>query len=130
MNVFRTVAVLAFSWLCSSGCVAYQIRDELKTTNQRLGQMSQQLDLMAIDIKQARQAVEQANPKLERSNRSLSVMEQSMEPIRISLRRIDDELLGFREEMDKIDKYIPLNIKPSIPPPPKQAPTRETTPQK
>jgi septal ring factor EnvC (AmiA/AmiB activator) len=121
--------VLILAWFCG-GCVAYQIRDELKTTNQQLVQMSQQLDKMSADLKEVRASVDQTNPKLERSNHSLSVMEQSMEPIRISLRRIDDELLGFREEMDKIDKYIPLNIKPDVAPPMKQSPSRETTPQK
>jgi hypothetical protein len=67
---------------------------------------------------------------LNRSNRSLSSIESSMEPIRVSLQRIDDELMGFREMADKIAHYVPVNIKPSTPPPPKEAPTTETTPAK
>jgi archaellum component FlaC len=115
--------------LCS-GCVVYQIRDELRLTNQRLAQINKQLDDMSIELKSVRVSIDQAKPILTRSNHSLGVVENSMEPIRVSLRRIDDELLGFREAMDKIDKYIPLNIKPDVPPPVTQGPTHETTPQK
>jgi septal ring factor EnvC (AmiA/AmiB activator) len=115
---------------CADGCVAYQIRDELRTTNSQLVKINVQLSQMAADLKDVNASVRQSNPLLQKSNHSLGVVENSMEPIRISLRRIDDELAGFRQMIDKIDKYIPLNIKADTPPPVKQAPTHERTPQK
>jgi septal ring factor EnvC (AmiA/AmiB activator) len=113
-----------------NGCVAYQIRDELRITNSQLATVNAQLKAMAADLKEVDASVRQSSPILQKSNHSLGVMENSMEPIRISLRRIDDEMAGFRQMIDKIDKYIPLDIKADTPPPVKQAPTHETTPQK
>lgn len=92
--------------------------------------MSGQLDEMKVELDQVNTSLDQSNAKLDRSNHSLLVTETSMDPIRVSLRRIDDELAAFRQVMDKIDKYVPVNIKPDIPPPAPQAPTTETTPQK
>jgi septal ring factor EnvC (AmiA/AmiB activator) len=123
MRFLRFAMMLVLAGVCCNGCVAYQIRDQLQATNARLDKMSGQLDQMQRELAQS-------NAKLDRSNHSLSVMETSMDPIRVSLRRIDDELAAFRQVMDKIDKYVPVNIKPDIPPPARQAPTEETTPQK
>jgi septal ring factor EnvC (AmiA/AmiB activator) len=130
MRMFRLPAILVLAWFSGSGCVAYQIRDELRTTNQRLEKMSNQLDKMSAELAQVNVSLAQTNQKMDRSNHSLAVMENSMDPIRVSLRRIDDELAGFREMIDKIDRYIPVNIKADTPPPSKQAPTHETTPAK
>ena len=123
MRFVRMSVVLAVAWFCSGGCVAYQIRDELRVTNSKLDKVSAQL--AQVDASLA-----ETNQKLDRSNRSLSVVEGSMDPIRVSLRRIDDELAGFRQMIDKIDKYIPINIKADTPPPARQSPTHETTPQR
>jgi septal ring factor EnvC (AmiA/AmiB activator) len=114
----------------SSGCVVFQIRDELRSTNAQLATINRQLGTMSVDLAQVNASIRQASPAIQTSNHSLHVVESSMEPIRISLRRIDDELVGFREMIDKIDKYIPINIKPETPQPAKQTPTHETTPQK
>jgi septal ring factor EnvC (AmiA/AmiB activator) len=130
MRIFRLSLILAAVCFYCNGCVAYQIRDELQSTNRQLARINTQLDKMSADLEQVNSYVRQTNPKLDRSNHSLTVMENSMEPIRISLRRIDDELAAFRQMIDKIDRYIPLNIKPDTPPPAKQTPTEETTPQK
>lgn len=123
MRYLQLPLIVAAAWGCGGGCVAYQIRDELRTTNHQLEKMSGQLD-------QIEKELATSNQKLEKANHSLGVMESSMDPIRVSLRRIDDELMGFREMIDKIDRYIPLNIKADTPRPAQQAPTRETTPQK
>ena|SRR5271170_6500361 len=130
MRFFRWSAILVLAWFSGSGCVAYEMRDELKLTNQRLEKMNSQLDKMSAELAQVNASLDQTNQKIDRSNHSLGVMENSMDPIRVSLRRIDDELAGFRQMIDKIDRYIPLNIKADTPPPAKQAPTNETTPQK
>ena len=58
------------------------------------------------------------------------MIQNSMEPVRVSLRRLDDEMSAFREVLDKIGHYVPGNISPDTPPPAKQEPTHETTPQK
>jgi len=122
MRFVRMSVVLAVAWFCSGGCVAYQIRDELRVTNSKLDKVSAQL--AQVDASLA-----ETNQKLDRSNRSLSVVEGSMDPIRVSLRRIDDEMAGFREMLDKLDRYLPVNLKADTPQPVKQAPTTETTPQ-
>jgi len=130
MQALRSSLLVALVSVCSNGCVAYQIRDELRVTNQRLAHIDSQLDKMSADLAKVNASVAATNPKLEKSNKSLAVMEESMDPIRVSLRRIDDEMAGFREMIDKLDKYIPLNIKPDTPEPKKQEPSQETTPQK
>jgi septal ring factor EnvC (AmiA/AmiB activator) len=121
-NLF-VAAILSGMMFSGGGCVAYQMRDELRITNAQLATMNGKLDKMAADLALT-------NQKLERSNQSLAVTESSMEPIRVSLRRIDDEMAGFREMLDKIDKYVPVNIKADTPEPAKQKSTEETTPQK
>jgi septal ring factor EnvC (AmiA/AmiB activator) len=130
MKDFIRWSIILAGVFCLNGCVAYQIRDELKETNRQLIVINSQLDKMAVDLKQVNVSVTQANPKLEKSNHSLAVLENSMDPIRVSLRRIDDELAAFRQVIDKIDKYVPVDIKPNTPPPAPQPPTQEQTPQK
>jgi septal ring factor EnvC (AmiA/AmiB activator) len=130
MRYFQFPAMCVLAWVCSGGCVAYQIRDELRTTNHQLERMSIQLDKMEVDLARVSASLAQSDQKLAKSNHSLGIMESSMDPIRVSLRRIDDELAGFREMIDKIDRYIPLNIKPETPQPARQPPTHEITPQK
>jgi septal ring factor EnvC (AmiA/AmiB activator) len=122
MRLVGMTIVLALALFCGSGCVAYQIRDELRVTNSKLDKVSAQL--AQVDASLA-----ETNQKLNKSNHSLSVVEGSMDPIRVSLRRIDDELAGFREMLDKLDRYLPVNLKADTPQPVKQAPTTETTPQ-
>ena len=130
MRIFRLAVILAIAFGCGNGCVAYQIRDELKTTNEQLTKMGSQLDRMEAELGQVNASVAVTNQKVEKSNHSLGVMEDSMDPIRVSLRRIDDELAAFRQVIDKINKYMPVNIKPDIPPPATQPVTTEKTPQK
>lgn len=130
MRLVRYVIISVIGLNLGSGCVAYQIRDELKKTNSELQRIDQRLDTMSADMDKINVSVTDSDHILNRSNRSLSSIESSMEPIRVSLQRIDDELMGFREMADKIAHYVPVNIKPSTPPPPKEAPTTETTPAK
>lgn len=130
MRVVRLLFVALVAGLSGTGCVAYQIRDELRTTNQQLAQINAQMKSMAADMHEVDGTVRKTDSNIEKSTRSLHVVETSMEPIRISLRRIDDELAAFREVIDKLDEYLPVDIKPDMPPPARQAPTHETTPQK
>jgi septal ring factor EnvC (AmiA/AmiB activator) len=115
MALIRLILVLSLTPFLG-GCIAFEIRDELRATNKKMDDIQQKLS--------------EVDQKLAASNGTLASIQQDMEPIRISLRRIDDELAGYRQTLEKIDKVVPGKITPDTPPPAKQEPTHETTPQK
>src|SRR6185295_11147934 len=115
-SMIRTVQLMLPLTLFCNGCVVFQIRDELRATNARLDEIEKRV----VSVEQT----------VASSDSSLKSINESMEPISVSLRRIDDELAGFRQTIDKIDKVIPGKISPDIPPPAPQAPTSGTMPRK
>jgi septation ring formation regulator EzrA len=111
------------------GCVVFDIRNELRRVNQRLDDVNESLVRVNEQLESVDASLSDVNETLATSDQSLKSINESMEPIRISLRRIDDHLAGAREVIDAIAKVVP-GLKPDTPPPAKQEPTRETTPQK
>src|SRR4051812_23506080 len=129
MKTVRTLLVLTFTGLLNSGCIAYEMRDELRTINKQLELANAALSDMDHKLVQTQQTVATIHESMESSDRSLKSINESMEPIRISLRRVDDELAGMIQTIQKVDKFVPGKISPDTPPPAKQEPTHETTPQ-
>ena len=130
MRIVRWLGILIVAGYGCGGCVAYQIRDELRATNQQLEKVNGRLDTMAAELKEMHETVSKSNGELVNSNKSLTSIDSSMDPIRVSLHRIDDEMAAFREVIDKITKDLPGHLGPSTPPPAKEAPTQEVTPGK
>src|SRR5450432_3368144 len=71
---FAALAILPFT----SGCVLFQIRDELRHVNQQMTQINSSL--------------QEVNQKLGTSGESEAGVNKSMQTIQVSLHRIDDEL--------------------------------------
>jgi septal ring factor EnvC (AmiA/AmiB activator) len=130
MRCFPIAVILALLCFCGSGCIAYQIRDESQITNRQLVKMNTEIDKLTADLAQVNSSLIQTNEKLEKSDNSIAAMEIALDPIRISVRRIDDELAGFRQILDKMDRYMPVNLKADTPLPARQPPTQQTTPNK
>jgi hypothetical protein len=120
------------------GCVAFEIRDELKITNQRLAGLQGQMDTSLETMKRIEGAVTDVQQEVKRStatvassDATLKDMQSQMEPIRISLRRVDDELRAMMQVVNKAADKVPFwDLKSDQALPAPQAPTEQTTPQR
>ncbi len=91
MRLAVTILLVALPAL--SGCVAYEIRDELRTTNFRLSQVETQLE------------------ELQRTNQRLEVVRQQLrilEHIQISLANLDEHLSSVRVIISSMNSMMSL----------------------
>lgn len=89
----RFLAALCLTLPLLPGCVAYEIRDELRTTNFRLSSLETQLE------------------ELQRTNQRLEVVRQQLrilEQVQVSLSNLDDHLSAVRVIISSMNSMISL----------------------
>ncbi len=130
------------------GCIVGEMRDDLKSTRvgvQNLSDLVPQLKESNAALLKANAQLEQANSRLEVSNAKLTEsvkLLQALEPMKTSLREVNESLASLRKMMENIDRAIPfINITAGTPPadsalqrqrqvPPSPAPDASPTPPK
>ena len=120
-----------------SGCIVGEMRDDLRATrvgveklavltpalektNAALERANEQMAAVYRELEQTRLAVEamprrvdEANEHLRRSSEMLS----HLEPMKVSLRTLDESLGALRKMVENINKAIPLvNLMKGVPP--------------
>lgn len=98
----RPLAVLLLSALCAnlSGCLAWEIRDELRAVNASLD-----------DVKVKLNSVNDGLLRLERTNTTLANLDmklEAMETTNASLSSVDAHLASLRRTLNNIDSTIPF----------------------
>ncbi len=102
INARRLAAMLSLSLLVlpSTGCIAWEIRDQLRLVNESLDDVKVQLG-----------TVNDGLAKLERTNTLLSDLDiklTSLETTNASLSSVDGHLASLRKTLNNIDSTIPF----------------------
>lgn len=142
MKTMRVLAMVMAAMGVLPGCVAWQIRDEMRAANARLidvqgtiVQTNERLDRVESGLTRLDQTntligtVEQGLGRIDSTNTSLSTLEQQLallNSINTSLSRLDTHLAALRRTIGRIDSVIPFldlggDAPVDAPPPPAQA---------
>lgn len=105
------------------GCIVGEMRDDLKSTRvgvESLSDLVPQLKESNAALLKANAQLVEANARLEISNAKLTEsvrLLQTLDPMKASLRDVNESLASLRKMMENIDRAIPLiNITAGTPP--------------
>lgn len=105
-----------------TGCVAWEIRDELRQTNVLLNSVSGTLRSVRQDLTRVNEQLDKTTTELPPMRTAVEGTAQRVEGVAPALRSIEDHLASLRRTIDNLDRAVPL---PNVggdrdgPPPPR-----------